>query len=117
MAKAAVLKEEAQLPWIDGQKVSIEAMKAAGIENPEQYIRQPDPGPSPEQLEKLAEIRIKEKDAETKRIAAVGKLLSDLANTDEKNVDNLLNMVEFNIAKDSLENAEDEQEPVPGLEG
>jgi hypothetical protein len=116
MAKAALLKEDIPLPWVNGPKVTLESWRAAGIIEPEQFMQEEKKGPSPEQLEKLAELRIKEKDSETKRITAIGKLLSDMANADEKEVDNLLNITEFTLVKEELENAENDREPIQRLE-
>lgn len=116
MAKAALLKEESALPWIDGAKVSIEVMKAAGIEEPEQYLKPPQTEPSPDQLVELAELEVKKKDSETNRIKAVSGAMKNIADADEKGADNLLNMLELITAKDAIEDAENDEQPVPGLE-
>lgn len=117
MAKAALLKEDLQLPWVNGPEVTVEAWRAAGIQDPERFIKPPPKGPSPEQLVELAELRVKEKDAETKRITAVANMLDKMATTDEKQTDNLLNAMELIAVKDTIDESANDEGAVPGLEG
>lgn len=116
MAKAQMLREDMGLPWVNGPEVTKEVWTVAGIQDAEKYIQPPPTKPSPEQLEKLAEIDIKKKDAETKRITAVANAIETLAKAGVTGENNILNMLEMQIVKDELENADNERRPVPRLE-
>lgn len=117
MAQAQLLREDIPLPWVNGPAITMETWRIAGVLEPEKYIKPPSNTPTPEQLEKLAEIEIDKKDAETRRIKAIGDTAEKLAKADAAGANTLLNFAELGIVKDELENAENERRPVPGLEG
>lgn len=108
-AKAQVLMEYIQFPFINAQKVVEDSMEASGISNVEDYFVPPPTEPSIEDQIKLAELELKKQqedrkdiDQERKNVESAYKnadvlasALEKIANTDEKGADNMLNAQEL----------------------
>ena len=111
-------------------EAKLEYLKALGVANPEKYIPPPPEGPSPEEMERLADLEIREremsrKERETfaKNLDTFAKALKTVAETDEKGADNSLNTAELTMLIDearsigAMINEQNERDRVSGLEG
>ena len=103
MAKSEYMRSFIGMPGVNPQEIIKYAWEAANIDNPERFFIK-DEGPSPEQLEALAELQLKEreqsrKERETlmKNLKSVSDMLKNVAETDEKGANNSINMAEVTL--------------------
>lgn len=134
-AKAQVLNQYLQLPEANRGKIMVENLKAAGFTDAEEYVNPPPTGPSPEQMEKMAELNLEKEKLELEKLKAVFKsadavasAIKKMAEADELDPNNMLNikelmmgMLELAVGKENYEQRQLQQvegrQPVapPGL--
>jgi chaperonin GroES len=95
-------------PLLDQNAVAQEGLRLMNVSQPEKYLPKQQ-GPSPEQLQSLAEIEIKRKEAEAKVLDAAASAaqkystaLKNVAETDALGVDNVVNSQELTLLLQSL---------------
>lgn len=97
-------------PLLDQNAVAAESLRLMNVDNPEVYLPKQQ-GPTPEQLEKMAELEIKKKEVDSKVLdstaSAIEKFssaLKNVADTDEVGVDNVTNTQELMVLVQSMVN-------------
>ena len=126
-AKTQVLNQYASWPVANLPAIMKEGIESAGYSDAEQYISVPPPGPSPEQLEKMAELEHKEKELDLKKYEAAVKSVETLASAfekmakaDELGPDNLVNLQEIILGLQQIiigKDSYDERKEVQQMEG
>ncbi len=129
-AKTQILMQFYGQPTANSAAIQLEALKAAGISEPEKYMAPPQEGPSPEEMQVMAELQLKEKDLAIKKMKAavdaldtIASAMKKMAETDELGADNTLNMSELlllaNSVRGLIANDNTLQEPgrSPAMEG
>jgi len=101
-ARTQMLLGFIQFPGANPITILEEAMRTAGIEEPERFMAPEQQGPTPEQAAKLFEMQIKQKEMLFKGIEQLASAFEKAAKSDELGADNLLNMKELIIAAREL---------------
>lgn len=128
MAKVQALMQMG--PLLNQEAVAQEALRLMNIENPDKYLPVQQ-GPSPEQLEAMAELDIKNRALDIKAEEARAKALElaasaverysaalvNIAETDEKGADNILNSGELSIIVKLLETLKERNEHQGTVQG
>ena len=132
MAKAEFMLAFKDDPRANGQEIILNSWKAAGIDDPEQFMAPPQEGPSPGEMIELARLELEKTESARKasethanNIKTFTEALKNIAETDEKGADNELNTAELTILYENLvalgeelnEQTINEQIGVSGLEG
>ena len=106
-AKAQILNQYVQFPEANRLNIIIEGLRAAGIDDPENFVQQPPPDPQAQK--ESAEIQIKQGELQLKMAEMQMKLITSMAETfermakaDEIDSDNLLNLKELMLGIQQL---------------
>lgn len=124
-AQAQALSQFIGNPMINQQKIMEDILRSIGIAKPEEYIAPPPEGPTPEQLEKLVELKNEGKKIRNDTIKTITDGVVKLQKVEQEGGDAIVNGTELflllkQLANDGViedEEATSEQGAVSAMEG